>query len=355
MDRVNILGAGVIGLYTGYILLKRGYQVSIYDPAPILGLGASGRNAGVLHIIQRPFNSLKSLLALEGAKLHRILSGEVGYEILDKRLYILARNSVEKIYLNMIAMLLHRRGYSVEKVYRDRLEDKEFLSKDIQLGIRIEGYGVVEPMEMLHSLYKALQEEGGEVKLSMEADPAELDGYIVIAAGHRSYELGASLGDQPPRHRLSLGVMLETNIPLENMYTVPPTPIHRHTKGGAIIPRKECTVVGPGFRWVDDTSQKPRDEDVESIKRRFQPLLSREITVEKVVHGFRTINLPHDDFIIRRRGRHILLYGIDSPGLTAAPAIGYLVAWLIKADDNNISISRDIAKKIITRADTHIS
>lgn len=70
MEHVDtaVIGAGVVGLATAWMLARRGRRVCVIDRGPRPGMGMSTRNSQVIHAgIYYPQGSLKSRLAVEGA------------------------------------------------------------------------------------------------------------------------------------------------------------------------------------------------------------------------------------------------------------------------------------------------
>src|SRR6266516_2016370 len=72
MDQANILiiGGGVVGCATAYVLSQRWQDVFLVEQNPRVGMATSTRNSGVNHSgIYYPKNSLKSRLCVEGNRL----------------------------------------------------------------------------------------------------------------------------------------------------------------------------------------------------------------------------------------------------------------------------------------------
>lgn len=70
MTTTIIIGAGIIGLHTANVLYEKNHEVYVLDQAPFLGEHCSGRNSGVIHagIYYKP-GSLKEQLCIEGNRL----------------------------------------------------------------------------------------------------------------------------------------------------------------------------------------------------------------------------------------------------------------------------------------------
>jgi glycerol-3-phosphate dehydrogenase len=111
---------------------------------------------------------------------------------------------------------------------------------------------------------------------------------------------------------------------------ISPLPIRpaKHTKGGAIIPTTKGTVVfGPTLRELE-TKEAPSigEEDLRILTDKFGPMLKNKGELVRLFSGVRPIS-PTGDFIVEysKNARTVNLVGIESPGLTASPAIADLV------------------------------
>lgn len=109
----------------------------------------------------------------------------------------------------------------------------------------------------------------------------------------------------------------------------------RETKGGGIIPQLSGRILlGPGYAAASSKEDyRYGSSDVETLASRFAPLLSEPLgSPVEVVVGLRPTTRGRD-FIIRRSRRSprvIHLVGIESPGLTAAPAIARMVVGMLE-------------------------
>ena len=346
MKKILVIGAGIIGLFTAYYLSQRGYNVEVIEKEGRIGEGISGSNAGVLHLIQQPFNSIKSILAREGVKKYREVVETLDININETVLKIVGYTYLDKIYLDVIASVLRRNGFKVSKE-RGELGISDSISRKIKYVIRVDGYGVVEPKHVLERIAEYLTRNGVDIKYSTTDYEEERYHYIIISAGPYTYSIGEKLGDKVPRHRYALGVMVNVDLEIDSIYALPPNPLKRYTKGGAAIPREGYTLLGPGFKWVDTLESKPEEEDVKKVYDKFSRLFIEPPKILSTTYGIRPVNYPEDDFIIRKKGRYIFTYGIDSPGFTAAPLIGIIITNMVIDKSRYIEISKDNLKKYI--------
>ncbi|MCX8498411.1 MAG: FAD-dependent oxidoreductase, partial [Caulobacteraceae bacterium] len=65
-----VIGAGAVGLATGYALSRRGLSVVVIEREKAIGQGVSARNSEVIHAgLYYPTGSLKARLCVEGRRL----------------------------------------------------------------------------------------------------------------------------------------------------------------------------------------------------------------------------------------------------------------------------------------------
>jgi len=114
-----------------------------------------------------------------------------------------------------------------------------------------------------------------------------------------------------------------------------PLSVGSRTKGGAIIPATDgTTIVGPTLRVAKSKEERAyTEEDVDLLRRKFFPLLKSEGKLVRVYTGVRPLS-PTKDFIVDfdKAKMAVNLVGIESPGLTAAPAIAEMVEHMILGD-----------------------
>ena len=352
MAKVGIIGAGICGLQIAYDVLKSGHEPVIYEWMPYIGAGASGYNAGVIHVIQPPFKSIKSMLCLEGNREYPSLARELGFKIRFLKAYLVSRGVIRSPITYIASLYLRRMGYRVRYVGRKEvINGCRDVSKDIGGGIEVDGYAVVDPKDVLDSFYKYLRDRGVEFRLGDKVDSLSIsrDGihlyssveevydYVIIAAGGYTKDLAKDIDLEPPTQRFAKGVMVISKLDCDNIIArLELFSKERYTKGGGVIPRvdSETVLFGPTFKWTNEPMDNTVSEDeiVETITG-YRDLINCEPEVISAYAGTRTLNWPIDDYIIKfLYGKIAILYGIDSPGFTASPAISKKVIERLKLD-----------------------
>ncbi len=126
------------------------------------------------------------------------------------------------------------------------------------------------------------------------------------------------------------------------------------TKGGAVIPTVFGTTIwgGPSLSMGERGGDRSvNEEDIDVLIKKFGSLLRSEgFTPIKAYAGVRPIP-EGDDFIITysKLSRHVIhLVGIESPGLTSAPAIARRVVEMLREAGGAVLMPKDEVKGGLT-------
>ncbi len=352
---IIIIGAGVTGLSIAYCLSKKNVKVLVIEKNPEIGFGVSKGHAAVIHVIQLPFNSLKSILARKGNKMYDEICKNLGVHLKRLPAIIVATDFFHYLMLPLIYLYLkHNIGKSfpvkltLRKKHLRNIEPN--ISKNVKGGIIVYGYGVIDAFDLIYSLFNFSKENDVEfifnskVKgIKLEKDYVEVSTdkktfrgkFAINAAGLYADEIASYVGDKIS-FEYGTGVML---IYKEKVSQTILAPAYLHsdpkTKGGGIIPSIDGkSIWGPNLRIIDSKDNlSVSKKDIDTLITKFSPLLDNlpRILI-KVYSGIRPIPRG-DDFIIdycSSDKRIIHVAGIESPGLTAAPAIAEKVCQLLE-------------------------
>ena len=355
MYDVAVVGAGVVGLMVAYTLAKARKKVLVIEKEQEVGRGVTAGQATVLHVVQLPFGSLKSKLARIGNLMYDTRCEGLGVRL--RRLpALLVVRGWKRIPLLVAAYLYLKIGLGREfktelKSGRKLRALEPLLSDGVSAGLVDHGYGTVDVGALMTKLRAACEDLGAEIRTGTEVTHAESYGggttigttggdaearFVVNAAGLDSDEVAKVLGSDLGRHEPGLGVMaVYSGLRLGSIVAPLPVSTGGRTKGGAIIPATDgTTIVGPTLRVAkskEDTGHT--DGDLESLARKFGPLLREQGNLLRVYTGMRPLS-PTGDFVVSidRPRKVINLVGIESPGLTAAPALAEMVAAAVLED-----------------------
>jgi len=343
----------VVGLAIAHRLAKLGKRVVVVEKEAGPGQGVTAGQANVIHVVQLPFGSLKSRLARKGNVMYDELCRELGVRLnrVPALLVVKGWSRLPALLAVYVYLRLELRGEFGVDVMRGRnLRKMEpLLADDIKGGIVVHGYGTIDTTALVSRLREASEKLGAEfmfgcrlisVKtegevLQLRTTGGEVRAKIVVnAAGLYSDDVSTMLGTDLGRLEPGLGVMaVYSDLGLKSVVAPLPLSVGSRTKGGAIIPATDGTAIfGPTLRVASSKEEKGfRDDDIEVLKSKFGPLLKSEGKLQKVYTGVRPMS-PTRDFVVDfDRGRKTInLVGIESPGLTAAPAIAEMVGEMVQ-------------------------
>jgi len=349
---VVVIGAGVVGLFAAERLSTRGLSVCILEKNHGPGLGVTSGQANVIHVVQLPFGSTKSRLARKGNAMYDGVCEELGVKILRMPALLVVRGWLRLpvlffAYLYLAASL--RGEYRTQLMRGSSLRELEpSLAEGVTAGVVVDGYGTVDAASLVARLKESLERRGVLFKFRCEVTSAEfregsmrlktstgeVDARSVVnAAGLDSDKVAGILGRNLGSLGRGLGVMaVYSGLSLKTIVAPLPIAVGSRTKGGAIIPATDGTIIiGPTLRLLaEGEATTHTEDDLQALSRKFRPLLRSEGTLVRVYTGVRPLS-PTKDFIIDfDQGRRVVnLVGIESPGLTAAPAIAEEVERLV--------------------------
>ena len=366
--KIVIIGAGVVGLAIAAKLSEKNEPVFILEKNSKFGRETSSHNSGVLHSgIHYPKGSLKAKLSVKG--------NTMNYEICEK--YRIPYKKLGKLTVAIGEGEIDELEKLMKQGQDNGAEGLKFLEKNeikkMEPNIQVEkallspSTGIVEPDELMNHYYAQAHKHGATLATETEvtglkktdnayeimgtsvgekftittktivncgglyADRiASMVGLDVDKLGYRQYPCKGDyfrLGGKPPV------TMLVYPVPKGAGLGVHLTP----DLGGSVR-------LGPNAYYVNnidynvESSEKEFREDVET----YMPLIrERQITADSA--GIRPkLQGPKDpfrDFVIRHEADRglfglINLIGIESPGLTAAPAIGEFVSEIYEKEIN---------------------
>ena len=349
---VAIIGAGIIGLTVAYHLSNLNKRVLVIEKEQEPGKGITSGQANVIHVIQLPFGSLKSKLARKGNAMYDDICRELGVKLNRVPSLLVVRGWLRLPILFFVYLYLKLELWGQFKVQLMRGRSlrmiEPLLADGISGGIVVSGYGTVDAQSLVLKLKEAAEKRGVVFWFGHELASCRLEGestllktvggvvkavFVVNAAGLYSDDVARMLGRDLGRLEPGLGVMaVYSDLDLKAIVAPLPLSVGSRTKGGAIIPATDgTTIVGPTLRVARSKEEHEyTDEDLLLLRSKFRPLLKEEGKLARVYTGVRPLS-PTRDFIIDfdRAKKAVNLVGIESPGLTAAPAIAELVVGMI--------------------------
>jgi len=364
--KIIIIGAGVVGLAVAAKVSEKNQDVYVLEKNARFGQETSSHNSGVIHSgIHYPPDSLKAELCVKGNRMT--------YDICKK--YVVPHKKLGKLTV----AIEPEETDELEKLMRqgeaNGVEDLKMLEKEevkrlepcveVEKALYSPSTGIVEPDELMNHFYAKAQKNNAlfvpktEVtSIKKIGDDYEIDGTsinerftvradtVINCAGLHSDRIASLLGLNVDQLGYRLHYCkgdyfrLSGKPPVKMLvYPVPKGP----GLGIHLTPDMSGSVrLGPNAYYVNDinyeveSTEKEFREDV----RRFLPsIIEHQVQVDSAGvrpklqgpgEGFR-------DFVIRHEADKDLfglinLIGIESPGLTAAPAIAELVSVMYEEE-----------------------
>jgi L-2-hydroxyglutarate oxidase LhgO len=347
---VVVIGGGIVGCHLAYRLAKEGKEVFLLEKEKALGEHTSTRNSGVIHGgIYYPQGSLKARLCVRGRHLtyeflqnHDIPHWKCGKVIVAlvvselKALEELKKrgedNGVEDLRLIAEAEVrkIEPRVRCLAALYSPETGILDMAAYIRGMERMLKGFGVtiVKQCRVLSiDDHNTLRTTRGEMEAEMIINTAGLySDSIARMCGIEGYEIIPHKGDYyNTTEEVIRGLV----------YPVPDSP---HSLGIHLTRTLgEETLIGPSAVQVSDKD----DYEIKTPREEFEKgalALIPDLNIHRICPGY-SGNRPklyyhgelQTDFVIQmqEKGR-IHLLGIESPGLTAAPAIAEYVAKMIK-------------------------
>jgi len=352
---VCVVGAGVCGANIARRLSAYDLDVVVVEKEADVSFGVSKANSGIVHGgFHHNKKYLKARLEIQGAMMFDRLRQELDFPFRRCGIVVAAMHDDEMRAIEQLYMQGVDNGViGIEMCSRERmLELEPKLNSDTVGGLWVPGGGIVEPYRFVFSLMESASKNGVRVLTNFELSAAARTGeawglrakdgralsarYVVNAAGLYADHVSALFGAEkfsikPRKGEYYLLDRLTKARPDRVVFPVPTSV----SKGMLIIPTVEGTVlIGPTADSVEhkDDLGTTRDnlERILSSARSMIPLIS-ESDVITSFSGLRPA--MGEDFFIAMSAivpAFVQVAGIQSPGLTASPAIGEYVKDLLK-------------------------
>lgn len=355
---VAVIGAGVCGTAIARHLSRYHLRLALLEQHVDVAFGVSKANSGIIHAgIHHPADSLKARLELEGNRLYDQLQRELHFPLRWSGMVVAAFSYEEMKSVEGLFARGQENGVTdLEICGAHRLRELEpRLNPDVVGGLFAPRTGIMEPYRFVFALKESALKNGLALLTGFQVTSARREGKnfvlqagdgrslraqrVVNAAGLHADQVSRLLGAEEfsIRPRKGEEFLLDRNargLPTRIIFPVP----GKHSKGTLVIPTVEGTMmIGPTAHICEDkhdhATTRANLEQVFQAASRLVP----EISDKDIITSFAGLRptLEGEDFMIRRSAAApgvIQVAGIQSPGLTAAPAIAGYVAGLLAED-----------------------
>lgn len=358
MKDITVIGAGVVGCAIARELSRYDLDIAVIDKNEDVAEGISKANSGIIHGgYNEKKGTLKAKLNLEGNEMMDELASKLQFPFKRNGALVLAfsedelkrvkelKSNGEEIGVKGLEILNKEEVLNLEKN----------INKDVLGALYVKSSGIVSPYEMTlafgenavengvefilgqgvidikkeNEIYEISLEGGNTLKSKMVINAAGLGGgFLNNLVSEVKYEINPVKGEYCLFDKVA-GTLCE-----KTLFQVP----SELSKGVLVTPTVDGNLlVGPNAKSSKsiETSREGIDEILDKSKKTI-----KDIPVDRVLNTFSGLRpkVSGGDFIIEEAKdakNFINVIGIDSPGLTAAPAIAKYVVNLVS---NNINL-----------------
>lgn len=379
MKDIIVIGAGVVGCAIARELSKYNLDVLVVDKNEDVAEGISKANSGIIHGgYNEKKGTLKAKLNLEGNKMMDELSKELQFPFKRNGALVLAFNEEELDKIKNLKANGDELGVEGLEILNKKevIELENNINSDVVGALHVKTSGIVSPYEMtlafaenavengvefkLGQAVKNIKREDNIYKLTLDNDKNLEAKMIINASGlggaylnnlinEVKYEISPVKGEYCLFDKVAGGMCKKT------LFQVP----SKLGKGVLVTPTVDGNLLlGPNAKADGgvSTSRSGIDEIMEKSKKTI-----KELPFARVLNTFSGLRpkVEGEDFIIEEakdNPNFINVIGIDSPGLTAAPAIATYIIDLIsdKIELSKKDNFKSTREKMIRMADLSI-
>jgi glycerol-3-phosphate dehydrogenase len=352
--QVVIVGGGIIGTAVARELSRYKLDVLLLEAEAEVGWGTTKANSGIVHggFHEEP-GTLKAKYCFPGNQMYPQLCEELNVSFKQNGILMVGRTDEEMETVRSYYERGRERGVNLQLLSKQELMEQEpNLDKEIAGALFAPEGGAVMPFELAAALMENAVQNGVRFEVNTEVIHAWSEGgrkfleteekiieaeYVINAAGLFSDDLARMFGDDYFSIRPRKGEEYIFDLSVKDLVksTVFPVP-GKISKGILVIPTAVGNLMmGPTGDNVEEkedlgTSQDGFDRVFEGAKSLVPSLDPR-----KIIAQFAGVRAASDrgDFIVELSPNVpglVHLAGIESPGLTAAPAIAADVPRLLR-------------------------
>ncbi len=357
MADIIIIGAGVVGCSVARALSRYEAEILVLDAACDVAEGASKANSGIVHAgYDAVPGTLKAKLNVRGAQMYPELTKELGVPYRQNGAMILAFSEDDRATLRKLLDQGIRNGVKELRI----IEKEEILalepqtSENVVCALLVPTSGIVSPYEMAFALADHAAVNGVKFQFGtrvssvsyregswhVQTSQGEYSARILVnCAGYSSAEFHNQMGGEGARiiNRRGQYYILDHPdvLPFDHTMFQCPT---RMGKGILVAPTVHGNVLlGPTAEDIEDPEDTQTTQAGLDDVLRYARLTWPALSVRSAVTNFSGVRAHeiHEDFLVGKMGEHgYEAAGMESPGLSAAPAVGEMLEKLIAESEN---------------------
>jgi len=367
-----IIGSGIIGSLIAKELSKYQVDILILEKENDVVNGQTVANSAIIHAgYDTKPGTLKAKLCVEGNAMYDDLEKELSIPLLKTGGLVVAKNENEMLELKRIYDQAIQNGVKgVRIINQETLRKREpHLKSSLVAALDLPTTKVTFPWQVAMAVLTFAKANGAQIKTNAQVTniayqkgvfKVEINHeewietkHIISCAGVFSDHIASMIEDTMPYQilpRKGEYYVLDRRVKGLFQHVIYPLPDEKG-KGVLIVPQTHGNILlGP---TSTDVLEK---EDLSTTKEGYHYIreevkrLSDEIPFEEIIRSFAGVRAKstYEDFYIKASNKYPSFYhvaGIDSPGLTAAPAIAsYLINQVI---NEKLVLKKHINKEII--------
>lgn len=361
MYDVLIIGAGVIGASIARELSKYQLKVIVLEKENDVCEGTSCANSAIIHSGYDPVpGTLKAKLNVLGNQMYDQICEDLDVSFIRNGSITLATNEEEVKTLIELYERSKLNGVPTILIEQEDLSkyDKNITKKAIK-GLLAPTAGIINPFELTVGFMENAMDNGVELSLKnkviniqKENDYYIVTGekgtyktkYVINAAGIYSDVISEMVNDKYFKLTSRKGEYYvldhyDENYLKHTLFNVPSS----KGKGVLVAPTTHYNyIVGPSSEEIESKDDLSTNKDILEMVRQKAYNLVDFVDYSKLIRqfsGIRSISSNNDFIIEETINGFINVCGIQSPGLSAAPAIAEMVADFIPNKKRNINFN----------------
>ncbi len=351
MYDVTVIGAGVTGGMAARKLSEYNLKVCVLEKDNDVATGATKANSAIVHAgFDAKEGSLKAKLNVKGSEMMKQITDDLGVKYKNNGSIVIGFNDEDRKTLEDLLERGTSNGVKdLRIIERDELTEIEpNISKNAVCALLAPTGAIVCPYELTVAAIGNAMDNGADLKLNFEVtDIKKIDGgyeiisgeqsvktrYIVNAAGLYADKIAAMVGDtsfdiHPRRGEY---ILLDKECGEMVQHTIFRTP-SKMGKGILISPTVDGNLLtGPTSVDMEDKEDKATTAEgfAHVIKETGENV--EGVPFNKTITSFCGLRAVGStgDFIINAADGFVNAAGIESPGLSASPAIAEYIAELL--------------------------
>ncbi len=354
MKDIVIIGAGVVGGAVARELSKYSVDICILEKCSDVAMGATRANSAIVHAgFDAKEGTLKALLNVKGSKMMETYAKELGVKY--KRNGSLVVGFSDEDYKTLEELRFRGEKNGVEGLAilnrEELLKIEPNLGDSVTCALYAPTGAIICPYELCMACIGNAMDNGAELKLNFDVKKIEKCGgyyrissdtetveakYVINCAGVYSDEIAKLSGDGtfsviPRRGEYMLLDKECGSLVSHTIFRCP----SKMGKGILVSPTVDGNLLlGPTAENIEDKEDKSTTSDGLSKVKAQAGEQVNGINFGKVITSFTGLRSVGStgDFIININDGFVNCAGIESPGLSSAPAIGeYIKELLVRA------------------------